>query len=65
MIVCSAGRSARIPKTSQSKNNMASAKKKSTAKTSVKFKDLKSRKDPKGGPIYIKSDAQMKYLKLD
>jgi len=44
---------------------MASAKKKSTAKTSVKFKDLKSRKDPKGGPIYIKSDAQMKYLKLD
>lgn len=45
---------------------MASAKKKSTAKTSVRFKDLKSRKDPKGGPIYMdKGSSQMKYLKLD
>jgi hypothetical protein len=28
---------------------MASAKKKPTAKTSVKFKDLRSKKNPKGG----------------
>jgi len=28
---------------------MASAKKKATAKSAVKFKDLKSKKNPKGG----------------
>jgi hypothetical protein len=38
---------------------MPSAKKKASAKPAVKFKDLKSKKDPKGGPIY------MNYLKLD
>jgi hypothetical protein len=32
---------------------MASEKKKATAKTAVKFKDLRSKKDPKGGPIYM------------
>jgi hypothetical protein len=37
---------------------MASAKKKATAKGKVAFKDLKPKKDPKGGPIYIS------YLKL-
>jgi hypothetical protein len=36
---------------------MTPAKKKATAKTQVKFKDLKPKKDPKGG---IKLD----YLKL-
>jgi hypothetical protein len=36
---------------------MPSAKKKASAKPAVKFKDLKSKKDPKGGPIY------MNYLK--
>jgi hypothetical protein len=30
---------------------MASTKKKATAKSSFKFKDLKSRKDPKGGAV--------------
>ncbi|HXQ81363.1 MAG TPA: hypothetical protein VN775_08630 [Opitutaceae bacterium] len=35
---------------------MASAKKKATAKTAVKFRDLKAGKDPKGGPIYVKYD---------
>lgn len=38
---------------------MPSAKKKAAAKPAVKFKDLKSKKDPKGGPIFIE------YLKLD
>jgi hypothetical protein len=32
---------------------MASAKKKATAKGKAAFKDLKPKKDPKGGPIYI------------
>jgi hypothetical protein len=32
---------------------MPNAKKKATAKPAVKFKDLKSKKDPKGGPIYM------------
>jgi len=32
---------------------MATQKKKATAKSAVKFKDLKSKKDPKGGPIYM------------
>ncbi len=30
---------------------MASSKKKASAKTSVKFKDLKSKKNPKGGSL--------------
>jgi hypothetical protein len=34
---------------------MNTAKKKATAKTRVKFKDLKPKKDPKGGSIYVKS----------
>lgn len=36
---------------------MASAKKKASAKTSVKFKDLRSKKNPKGGAVqmYVKS----------
>jgi len=33
---------------------MPSAKKKATAKTAVKFRDLKAKKNPKGGPIYVK-----------
>jgi hypothetical protein len=37
---------------------MASSKKKATAKTSVKLKDLKSNKNPKGGAV----DA---FLKMD
>jgi hypothetical protein len=32
---------------------MASTKKKATAKGKVAFKDLKPKKDPKGGPIYM------------
>jgi hypothetical protein len=32
---------------------MSSAKKKAKAKSAVKFKDLESKKSPKGGPIYI------------
>jgi hypothetical protein len=32
---------------------MASAKKKATAKGKMAFKDLKPKKDPKGGPIYM------------
>lgn len=36
---------------------MTPAKKKATAKTQVKFKDLNPKKDPKGGPIYIKYDS--------
>jgi hypothetical protein len=35
---------------------MASTKKKATAKTAVKFRDLKSNKNPKGGAV----DAFMK-----
>jgi hypothetical protein len=38
---------------------MKAEKKKATAKTQVKFKDLNPKKDPKGGPIY------MNYLKVD
>ena len=37
---------------------MASAKKKVTAKTAVKFRDLKSKKNPKGGA----SDAYVKQV---
>jgi len=37
------------PKRHNLKNNMASTKKKVSAKASVKFKDLKSKKNPKGG----------------
>ena len=33
---------------------MKAEKKKATAKTQVKFKDLNPKKDPKGGPIYVK-----------
>jgi hypothetical protein len=36
---------------------MTPAKKKATAKTKVKFKDLNPKKDPKGGPIYLKIDS--------
>jgi hypothetical protein len=36
------------PKRHNPKNNMASTKKKVSAKASVKFKDLKSKKNPKG-----------------
>jgi hypothetical protein len=37
---------------------MSSAKKKATAKSSAKFKDLKSKKNPKGGAVdaFIKTD---------
>jgi hypothetical protein len=31
---------------------MASSKKKTTAKPAPKFKDLKAKKDPKGGPAF-------------
>jgi hypothetical protein len=47
---------------------MASSKKKATAKTSVRFKDLKSKKDPKGGPIYMnygKTELSAVKIKLD
>jgi hypothetical protein len=40
---------------------MASAKKKATAKTAVKFRDLKSNKNPKGGAV----DAFMKIKATD
>jgi hypothetical protein len=43
-------------RTSRPKNNMASSKKKASAKAAVKFKDLKSHKNPKGGAF----DAYMK-----
>jgi hypothetical protein len=36
-------------KTSQPKNKMASSKKKAKTKTAVKFRDLKSKRNPKGG----------------
>ena len=38
---------------------MASSRKKAAAKSSVKFKDLKSRKNPKGGAFnaYVKVDT--------
>jgi hypothetical protein len=38
---------------------MASSKKKAAAKTSVKFRDLKSKKSPKGGAFnaYMKSQS--------
>jgi hypothetical protein len=32
---------------------MSPAKKKAKAKSAVKFKDLESKKSPKGGPIYM------------
>ena len=35
------------------KNNMASVKKKAKAKSTVKFRDLKSKKNPKGGFVPI------------
>jgi len=35
--------------TSQPDKHMASSKKKASAKSSIKFKDLKSKKNPKGG----------------
>jgi hypothetical protein len=35
-------------------NEMKAEKKKTTAKTRGKFKDLTPKKDPKGGPIYVK-----------
>jgi hypothetical protein len=41
------------PETSQPPRNMASHKKKAKAKTSVKFKDLASKKNPKGGDIVV------------
>jgi len=37
------------PRTSQPENNMAPTKKKAKAKPGVKFKDLASKKSPKGG----------------
>jgi hypothetical protein len=37
---------------------MTPSKKKASAKTKLKIKDLKPKKDPKGGPIYVS------YLKL-
>jgi hypothetical protein len=43
---------------------MSPAKKKASAKTAVKFKDLKSKKNPKGGPIFVQYDS-VKWLKVD
>jgi hypothetical protein len=42
----------------KTKNNMASPKKKATAKTAMKFKDLKSKKNPKGGSQIASLKAQ-------
>jgi hypothetical protein len=44
---------------SQPKKNMASAKKKATAKTAVKFKDLHSKKNPKGGIKFTDSAVKV------
>src|SRR5208337_3416854 len=46
-------------RTPQPKDNMASQKKKASARTSVKFKDLKSKKNPKGGAVqmYVKNQS--------
>lgn len=49
---------------------MASAKKKVTAKPAVKFRDLKTKKNPKGGAVqmYMKTSApslSAGWLKVD
>jgi hypothetical protein len=40
---------------------MASSKKKATVRPSVKFKDLKSKKNPKGGAVqmYLKNESSI------